>query len=387
MRGFCTDPRLGFVAIAVSLVVAGCTGAPPGPDPGPAREGTLREFDLYVAECPLEPVPGRPLFGLGFSFTEGGPCTIPGPEIRVREGDHVVVRFHNGHHTVHWHGYAVPWAMDGVPYMAQGLVGGDAVYVYEFDARETGTYWYHCHVDVPVHIDWGMFGAFIVEPSDPAADPPYGREHTLFLHEADSVLQSIDAAPRPPESPNDVPEYAARVGRQALASGAAGAEDTSGNHSFSEGPRPYYPAVSTRYRPQYDTFIVNGKSYPYGEDVRIRTGETLRLRVVNAGQLVHTMHLHGHHALVTHKDGYRLGSPYAIDTLLLGPGERYDLYLRGDNPGVWDFHDHGGAWGVGAYAATDHAFPGGMNTRIVYDDLEEPPLPEPTPERGARRHH
>jgi hypothetical protein len=149
-----------------------------------------------------------------------------------------------------------------------------------------------------------------------------------------------------------------------------------------QGPRDYYPFPSIRYRPQYDTFMINGKSFPDTEPLLIKSGETIRVRLINAGQLVHSMHLHGTHFLVTHKDGYKLPAPYYADTILVGPAERYDIYVEGDNPGIWDFHDHGGAWNVGGYTNNDYAFPGGMNTMLVYEDFAYAQLPEPEP--GAR---
>jgi hypothetical protein len=62
---------------------------------------------------------------------------------------------------------------------------------------------------------------------------------------------------------------------------------------------------------------------------------------------------------------------------MIAPGERYDIYIQGDNPGIWDFHDHGGSWGAGAYADSDHAFPGGMGTMLVYEDFAFSKLPGP----------
>src|SRR5258708_22451728 len=72
--------------------------------------------------------------------------TVPGPEIRVRQGDHVRIVVDNQLSegtTVHWHGLRVPIAMDGVPGLTQSLIDSGASFAYEFDVPDAGTVWYH----------------------------------------------------------------------------------------------------------------------------------------------------------------------------------------------------------------------------------------------------
>ena len=348
--------------------------------------GEVREWDLYVSEVfEHSPDGERVMQGFAFGLSPEGPFSIPGPEIRVTEGDLVRVRLHHELHTIHWHGVSLPWRMDGVPFVTQDL--GHDVYEYEFVAWEPGTYWYHCHVEAPAHVDAGMFGAFIVEPADPEEDPPFDREETLILHEFDSQMfypyevaftEGEVSPDRLHGNPVDALDGLRGGARMTAEIGAIIAHDATGTSTFEVGPRDHYPLYSIRYRPQYDVFMINGKSYPETEPLHISTGETMRIRLINAGQLVHTMHLHGHHFLVTHKDGYPLPAPYYADTIGLFPAERYDIYVEGYNPGLWDLHDHGGAWGVGGFTSNDFAFPGGMNTMLVYDDLEDVDLPHPS---------
>jgi manganese oxidase len=391
---------LPLAAAFLLVSIAGCLDGPKAGSVDGATvvpTGPTVELDLYVTGTQsYEPQDGKRIGGFAFSLSPDGPFTVPGPELRFRQGDHVRVTLHGADHTVHWHGLDVPWAMDGVPYMTQTLGAVEEVYVYEFDALQSGTYWYHCHVDAPTHVDFGLFGPLVIEPADPGADPPFDREATLMLHEMDSqhflnnpAVGSIlfeDPGHDPtdlnaPSSPWDAPAWAVRNGRSAYDFAGLILSSETGQSPISVGPREYYPHGSIRYQPYYDTFMINGMSFPKTEPLHIESGETMRIRLIHAGQLMHTMHLHGHHFLVTHKDGYLLQAPYWADTLVIGPGERYDLYVQGTNPGLWDFHDHGGAWELGAYAANDHAFPGGMNTMLVYDDFEFPGLPEP--EAGA----
>lgn len=386
-----------LLPLLACIAIAGCVT---DPSALPDRDSAVAEprrhvMDLYVGEAtPITPYEGKSYAGLGFALQPSGPFTVPGPEIRIREGDTLRVTLHAGGigHTVHWHGIKLPWAMDGVPFVTQEVYQFNNTYIYEWTAQESGTYWYHCHVEAPSHVDAGLFGALIIEPADPGQDPPFDREETMILHELDSMqfaatnllFGSTGDAGNMPGNPFDAAEATAGSARQAYDIAAHLPGDVSGNDDAydatgAQGPRDYYPLASIRYRPQYDTFMINAKSYPDTEPLHITSGETLRIRIINAGQLVHSMHLHGTHFLVTHKDGYLLPAPYYADTLLIGPAERYDIYVVGDNPGHWDFHDHGGGWNVGGYASNEYAFPGGMSTMLVYDDFEHPGLPKPTP--------
>ena len=381
-----------IAALLLANFLAGCTT--PGDDvegasASLAGTGQLREFHLYVIEgFDMEPLPGKRMGFFGFSLTPEGPASVPGPELRVTEGDRVRVTLHQPGftaHTIHFHGISLPWAMDGVPFMTQDLAFEASTYVYEFDALETGTYWYHCHVDAPIHIDFGLLGAIIVEPRDKGQDPPFDREATMILHEFASTdpfngafFNNRENGDERLPPADDAAEWAQRQPRGTLqVAGLILYGEAGVATPLAVPPREYYPDVSLRYHPYYDTFMINGKSYPETEPVMIKSGETVRIRIINGGQLLHTMHLHGHHFLVTHKDGYNLPAPYYGDSLVIGPGERYDVYVKGNNPGIWDFHDHGGMWELGTFSANEHAFPGGMSTMLVYEDFEHPGLPAP----------
>src|SRR6187431_1134304 len=96
---------------------------------------------------------------------------VPGPLIRVRVGDRLVVRFTN--HlpqptTVHWHGIRVPIQMDGVPGVSQPEVKTGETFVYDFTVPDAGLYWYHPHVMSAAQVGFGLYGALLVE--DPAED-------------------------------------------------------------------------------------------------------------------------------------------------------------------------------------------------------------------------
>lgn len=87
-------------------------------------------------------------------------------------------------------------------------------------------------------------------------------------------------------------------------------------------------------------FTLNGKGFPATSPIVAGLGDSVRIRYMNEGLLIHPMHLHGLTQTVIAKDGYMLDSPYKVDTLPVAPGERYDVIVKASEPGVWAFHCH-----------------------------------------------
>ncbi len=98
---------------------------------------------------------------------------IPGPTLRARVGDTLVVELDNqlGMDTsIHWHGLHVPYAMDGAGWQAAPVGPGER-FTYRFTLEQAGTFWYHPHFNTEGQVDGGLYGALIVEdPDEPAVD-------------------------------------------------------------------------------------------------------------------------------------------------------------------------------------------------------------------------
>ena len=119
---------------------------------------------------------------------------MPGPELRIRLGDTLRVRFTNRlpqPTTIHWHGVRVPNAMDGVPHVTQPPVEPGGTFTYEFTPKDAGTFWFHPHVRSSEQVERGLYGVLIVEDPTP---PPYARDVVWVLDDwlLDETRQIFD---------------------------------------------------------------------------------------------------------------------------------------------------------------------------------------------------
>jgi len=88
-------------------------------------------------------------------------------------------------------------------------------------------------------------------------------------------------------------------------------------------------------------FTINGKGFPATSPIVARLGERILIRYMNEGVMMHPWHLHGMPMRVVARDGYQLGTAaFTCDTLGVNPGERWDVIIDCNNPGVWAFHCH-----------------------------------------------
>jgi manganese oxidase len=88
-------------------------------------------------------------------------------------------------------------------------------------------------------------------------------------------------------------------------------------------------------------FTINGKGFPATPPIVAKLGDRVLVRYMNEGNMMHPWHLHGMPMRVVARDGYPLGSAaFNCDTLGVNPGERWDVIIECNNPGVWAFHCH-----------------------------------------------
>src|SRR5712671_6175984 len=209
---------------------------------------------------------------------------VPGPELRVRQGQPVritVVNKLGEDTTVHWHGIRLPNAMDGVPGLTQKPIRSGESFVYEFTPPDAGTFWYHPHADTLQQLGRGLAGALIVEEREPIA---VDRDLTWLIEDW-----------RLDDDGRIAPGFGNRM--------EAGMSGRIGN-----------------------TVTINGRLL---DRVSVKPGERLRLRLVNA-MLARILGLRfaDHRPVVVAYDGQPCDPhPLEDDRLVLGPGMRADLVL------------------------------------------------------------
>ena len=87
-------------------------------------------------------------------------------------------------------------------------------------------------------------------------------------------------------------------------------------------------------------YTIDGKGWPATAPLSARLGQTMLVRLANVGQMLHPLHLHGYHFTVIAQDGASLRRPFRVDTLVVAPGETYDVLMHATQPGVWALHCH-----------------------------------------------
>ncbi len=226
---------------------------------------------------------------------EGAPLQIPGPLIRVTEGTEVRAFVHN--------------ALDKEPLILHGMSArrsppgeADAITIAPKEVREIrflaglpGTYFYWAatgNVPLPERSrrDSQLSGAFLVEPKGAAR-----RDERVFV-------------------------------MGVWADGAVGGILPLGN---------------------LNRMVMNGKSWPHTERLTYTVGDTVHIRVINAGGAVHPMHLHGFYFNVDSRGDERTdvrfprdGSPHLVNTERLAGGRTFSLTWKPTRPGNWLFHCH-----------------------------------------------
>jgi FtsP/CotA-like multicopper oxidase with cupredoxin domain len=206
--------------------------------------------------------------------------TVPGPSLRVTEGDYVKINFTNKGsmpHTIHLHGIH-PANMDGV----FETVAPGGTFVYEFTAELPGLYLFHCHQDhVKEHINQGMYGTFIIDPKTPRAP---ATELVMVMNSYD-----IDF-------------------------------DGEGN----------------------EFYTVNGKAFEYmNNPINLKIGEPVRIYLVNMTEIdpINSFHIHGN--MFKYYNNGTMPEPDQItDNVVLGQGQRGIIEFTYKYPGKYMFHAH-----------------------------------------------
>lgn len=273
----------------------------------------IKEFELIAQEGDWEFNSTQSLS----VWTFGG--TVPGKEIRVKEGEAIRATLINKLEeptSIHWHGVPLSNKQDGIPGVTQDAVLPGEDFTYEFVANDPGTYWYHSHQNGVNQIDKGLYGTLIVEPKD---GENVNKDYTLVLDEWESGSDESS------EDHNMMSESSDPKSTDTEDEGSGGMMDGMMAHDMSS----------------YDLFTINGKTSESVEPLKVKRGEKVKLRFINAGYMAHNMHIPVDYR-VTHVDGQKINKPKSQSPSLLeiAPGERYDIEFTADQNEAFKIDAH-----------------------------------------------
>lgn len=266
--------RVGGRALCPSLAVA-------------AESGAKADFTLRIAPVSVELAPGKVAKTIGYNGT------VPGPTLRMQEGISTTIDVFNdtdSDELVHWHGLMVPAEVDGAAEEGTPPVPAHGQRRYTFVPKPAGTRWYHTHniagSDLTRGMYSGQFGFLYVEPKSERGN--YDQEIFLAIHQWE-------------------PSTAVHMG-------------------------PPNNGLEITY--QYATF--NGRMLGHGDPVRVRTGERVLFRLLNASATDDLrIALPGHQFQVAALDGNPVLTPRSVNVLRIGVAERIDAIVEMKQPGTW----------------------------------------------------
>ncbi len=247
--------------------------------------------------------------------------TVPGPLIRLKEGQHVRLSVTNTldeDTSIHWHGLLVPFQMDGVPGVSFPGVKPGETFTYEFQVRQAGTYWYHSHSGLQEQM--GHYGPIIIDPVGP--DPvAFDREHVVVLSDF-SRLHPHQIFKKLKQQSG-----AFNYQRQTLAGLLAGKDQTLAERldwaKMLMDPTDISDVTGAAY-----TFLVNGHGPADNWTALFAPGERVRLRFINAAaQSVFNVRIPGLRMTVVAADGQHV-RPVEVDEFQIGNAETYDVIVQ-----------------------------------------------------------
>lgn len=246
--------------------------------------------------------------------------TVPGPLIRLREGQIARLRVINDldeDSSIHWHGLLLPAAMDGVPGVSFPGIKPRSTFLYEFPIRQNGTYWYHSHSGLQEQL--GHYGPIVIDPA--GADPVRAdSEHVVVL--SDHSAMSPDAIFR---KLKQKPGYFNRQ-KQTLAGLMAGKDQSLGERAQWAGMRMDPTDIADVTAAAY-TYLVNGHGPLDNWTALFEPGRRVRLRIVNASSMtIFNVRIPGLAMGVVQADGQNV-RPVSVDELQIGVAETYDVVV------------------------------------------------------------
>ena len=255
--------------------------------------------------------------------------TVPSPVLRWREGDRVTLRVTNQlavDSSIHWHGILVPSDMDGVPGLSFNGIAPGKTFEYQFDVKQSGTFWYHSHSDFQEQT--GMYGAIVIDPKQP--EPfAYDRDYVVMLSDwSDEDPKKIYATLKKFSHYYNFRERT--VGDLWRDLESQGLKQTWNQRAMWNDMRMSYRDISDVTGHTY-TFLMNGQTPADGWIGQFKRGEKVRLRFINgAAMSFFDVRIPELKMTVVAADGQNI-EPVTVDEFRIGVAETYDVIVAPKN--------------------------------------------------------
>lgn len=305
---------------------------------------TVRQFTLIVEENQKIPITYEGHIFDGWTFNG----TIPGPTIRVTEGDLVRIRVINSNDNTRAHSlYTQPinfgkdnaFTMSGQP---GGTISPGRSFTYEFIAGPYGVYPYYCHVEpMADHINRGLYGMMIIDPKEPR---PHMTEMAMLLNGYDLDLDLEGPITLPPVAPIEGGET--DLPTNSSSDNNTNTETNTSNMTHGSVPSNEEESANdqstVREERVNEIYTVNGKAFDYMMNpIVLHTGEPYRVYVINMLEFdpVNSVHVHG--AMFDYYSaGTNKTADYLTDIVTLAEGDRGIMEFTYAYPGTYMFHAH-----------------------------------------------
>jgi CopA family copper-resistance protein len=246
--------------------------------------------------------------------------TVPGPLIRLREGQNVRLHVMNAldeDSSIHWHGLLLPAQFDGVPGVSFPGIPPRSTFVYDFPIRQSGTYWYHSHSGFQEQL--GLYGPIVIDPA--GADPvAYDREHVIVLSDHSQMAPETIFLKLKQQ-----PGYF-NYQKQALAGLVAGKGQLAGERMMWGRMRMDPTDIADVTGSTY-SYLVNGHGPADNWTGLFAPGERVRLRVINASAMTtFNVRIPGLALAIVQADGNNV-RPVTVDEFQIGVAETYDAIV------------------------------------------------------------
>jgi CopA family copper-resistance protein len=286
-----------------------------------AKRGANGSIDLLIAERKID-IGGRPTTATAINGT------VPGPLVRLREGQDAVIRVTNGFRdrvstSIHWHGIIVPFRMDGVPGVSFAGIAPGETFTYRFPVRQNGTYWYHSHSAFQEQS--GLWGPMIIDPIEP--EPfTYDREYVVILgdwlfsdpEEMEAKLKKFSSYSN--YQHRTAGDFVSDVGKEGFTAALA--------DRWAWGKMTMDPTDIADVTGHHFTFLMNGLAPESNWTGIFRPGERVRLRFINAAAgTFFDIRIPGLRMTVVAADGQHV-KPVTVDEFRIGIAETYDVIVE-----------------------------------------------------------